>query len=199
MVARRFAVIALWVSAAMSQMIDEEKAKAKSQLGENDYALIAAAAEGDVKMTKRLLAAGSNAKAATEDGETSLHTCGISGSAEVARLLLDAGAVVDARVTAPKGLHMTPLTWFTYGLHLEGIKVLMEFGANINLVVDDEEGNHLTALDIASRMTEGHEMVAHFRTNGGKRFEELTPEEITAYSVAPSSEATTAPTSADEL
>ena len=152
-------------------------------LSEVDYALIAAAAEGDEAMVRRVLEAGANVRVATADGETALHTCGISGSAAVARLLLEAGADVDARVTAARGLQMTPLTWFVYGLHLEGAKVLLAHKATLNLVVKDEQGNDLTALDIASRMTEGHEFVALFRKSGGKRFEELDHVERAAYMV----------------
>ena len=152
-------------------------------LREVDYALIAAAAEGDAAMARRVLEAGADARAATEDGETALHTCGISGSADVARLLLAAGADPDARVTAPRGLKMTPLTWFAYGLHEAGARALLDGGATLNLVVDDERGDRLTALDIASRLTEGHELVALFRTRGGKRYEELDNVEREAYTV----------------
>ena len=58
---------------------------------------------------------------------------------------------------------MTPLTWFAYGLHEAGARALLDGGATLNLVVDDERGDRLTALDIASRLTEGHELVALFR------------------------------------
>jgi len=58
--------------------------------------------------------------------------------------------------------------------------VLLEFGAAVNAVVDDEKGGKLTALDIVSRLTEGHEGVALLRTNGGKRYEELSADERAA-------------------
>ena len=47
----------------------------------------------------------------------------------------------------------------------------------MNLVVDDEKGAKLTALDIASRLTEAADLVALLRNRGGKRFEELDDDE----------------------
>ena len=69
------------------------------------------------------------------------------------------------------------MSWFAYGLHVDGVAALAEAGATLNLVVDDEKGAKMTALDIASRLTEGHELVALLRKRGGKRYEELGEEE----------------------
>jgi ankyrin repeat protein len=113
-------------------------------------------------------------------GETPLHLACIGGDAQLVTALLSSGATVDARATGPKSLRMTPLTWCAYGGHDDAVEVLLTEGkADPNLVVDDEQGNQLTALDIALRV--GDSLGGrHIRTRallehaGGKKAAELS-------------------------
>jgi len=68
--------------------------------GDGVTALHWAARHGDAELANALIAAGANARAATEVGAyTPLHLAAESGSAAIVTLLLRAGAVVDARTS----------------------------------------------------------------------------------------------------
>ena len=116
-------LVAACVRAEVAEVgLDGEAAPALREL---DYELISKCADGDAEDVARLLDAGADARAATADGETPMHVAGIAGKAAVVKLLAAAGADPDARVTAARGLRMTPLTWFAYGIHVDrpsGIK-----------------------------------------------------------------------------
>jgi len=119
-----------------------------------------AAAGGDLATVQKLLSAGAdpNAKGdkADDAGETPLHLACIGGNARVITALLKAGAHPNARATGPRSLRMTPITWCAYGGHDAGVEALLrggvEGGADPNLIVDEESGLKLTALDIAGRV-----------------------------------------------
>ena len=69
-------------------------------------------------------------------GETCLHLAGIMVQTEVTRLILDKGGDPNIRTTFEKGQRMHPLSWNVYGGHVETARVLLEYGANVNLDVD---------------------------------------------------------------
>ena len=101
----RLVVTLAIVAAAAGQGI-EEPDESKRHL----FPLLYAAGEGDAKAIRKLLAAGADPNAEKSPyGETPLHTAAIPGHAEVTKLLLDAGAVVDARTLPGAGIAMTPL------------------------------------------------------------------------------------------
>lgn len=118
-------------------------------------ALREASADGDVDKIKQLLQDGVYAGAASAEGETPLHLTCIHGYANAQLPLIEAGANLDARSTGEKSLRMTPLTWCAYGGHLQAVENLLTAGADPNLVVDDEQGNLITVLDIAHRIGQG--------------------------------------------
>mmetsp|Transcript_37643 Transcript_37643/g.74452 ORF Transcript_37643/g.74452 Transcript_37643/m.74452 type:complete len:172 (+) Transcript_37643:67-582(+) len=122
-----------------------------------DTQLREATGAGDTPKVLRLLSMGAdaNAKGGNEKdpGETPLHLACIGGDSALVAALISAGANTNSRATGPSSLRMTPLTWCAYGGHDEAVEVLLSKGnADPNLIVDDEQGNKLTALDIAFRV-----------------------------------------------
>ena len=92
-------VAVLLVISARAQEEDELK-----------YPLLYAAGEGDAVRVRELLAQGADPnKELSPHGETPLHTAAIKGDPTVTSLLLEAGAVVDARTPPGGGISMTPL------------------------------------------------------------------------------------------
>jgi hypothetical protein len=61
---------------------------------------------------------------------------GIYGHDKITKLLLETGADPNARSTFEKGLRMHPLSWNVYGGHVENIRLLLEYGADVNLDFD---------------------------------------------------------------
>lgn len=122
------------------------------RLAAGSIELLEAAGEGDEGLVRQLLADGVDPNFATADGETPLHVTCISGETPSMSALVEAGAHVDARATGKRSLRMTPLTWCVYGGHTESVGLLLRSGADPNLIVDDEQGNFITALDIARRI-----------------------------------------------
>lgn len=117
-------------------------------------------AEGDIENVLKLLKDGEdpnqilNESGANVESETPLHLACIRGYSKVVKALLDYGANPNPRATGLKSLRMTPLTWCVFGgkSHSEAVEELLIGGADPNLVVDDEQGNKITALDIAIKI-----------------------------------------------
>jgi len=85
--------------AAAFSMI-KQRVDVNAPQGDGVTALHWAARHGDAELASALIAAGANARAATEfGGFTPLHLAAESGSAAIVTSLLRAGAVVDARTT----------------------------------------------------------------------------------------------------
>jgi len=142
-------------------------------LRELDWELINACADGNVAEVERVLNLGAKASATTPDGESALHVAGISGKAEIVRLLVAAGAALDQRTTSARGLYMTPLSWFVYGQHADGVKALIDAGASVNAIVIDESGTRITPVDIAKRI-KADTIVSILVAAGGKPYETLS-------------------------
>ena len=127
------------------------------------------------------------AHATTKNGEHCLHLVALSGSAEIAKLVLDAGADPDVRSTWDSGLRMHPLSWNTfYGRH-DVIELLLKYGANVNADFDlDAKGQKGTVLDAAEQILlgaddrEDRERFVKTRNvlvkNGAVRYASLEPE-----------------------
>ena len=121
-------------------------------------ALMEAAAEGKVEVVKGLLAAeNADVNCKSEVGETPLHVSGIWGKIDVLRLLLAAGANVNVQATGEHSLMMAPLHWYVHPGYTEGVEALIAAGADVNMVVRNEDGDHITALDIVERYGEDSE------------------------------------------
>ena len=123
-----------------------------------------------------LLAKGADPTALTKDGETALHLACIYGSARKVRALLAHGADPNARASqTPASLDMTPLTWCSYAGYADAIAVFIaEDTTDVNLVVREESGGRLTALDIARKIgPRGADAAALLAGAGAKTYAEL--------------------------
>ena len=109
--------------------------------------LVAAAQRGDAAAVRALLRGG-DPNAARGDGITALHAAAQAGSLEVARLLIDAHARIDAgtRIGA-----YTPLHLAAQGAHADVVRALLTAGADANAVAVPSGATplHLAAAAIA--------------------------------------------------
>jgi len=92
-----------------------------------DEKLFKAARTGDLKGARSALRQGANPTARAERGHTPLHAAALEGHAEVAGLLIDSGADVNARTSGTKS---TPLHSAAGGGHAEVARLLLEHGAD---------------------------------------------------------------------
>lgn len=86
-----------------------------------------AAASGDVKAVRELLASGTDVNE-NYNGETALVLASIKGNTEVVKLLLDRGASVNASM----GYGLTPLFYAVSRGHTDVAKLLLDKGADID-------------------------------------------------------------------
>ena len=110
--------------------------------GNRVESLDAAIAMNNISEVKRLIAGGADVNAKNEVGFTPL-SMGINMQGErikeVAELLIDAGANVNAR-GGPKGREgRAPLHWATFSIHKgsEIVRLLVDRGANLNLTAEE--------------------------------------------------------------
>jgi ankyrin repeat protein len=94
-------------------------------------AIFAAAIQGDTaELEKQLTANRSLIGLMSTDGWTPLHLAAFFGQTEAARLLLNKGAIVNARSTNP--MANMPLHAAAAGRHVELVKLLIDHGAPVN-------------------------------------------------------------------
>lgn len=108
-------------------------------------ALLKAAEQGNMEEVAALLEQGCNVNKTDHRGLTALHLASRAGYAQVARLLVEAHALVGA--AAPDGC--TPLHWAAAKGHFLIVRLLLEHGADVS--VRDKEGK--TPLHLAARST----------------------------------------------
>jgi ankyrin repeat protein len=92
-------------------------------------ALHLACVNGNAAMIERLIASGADPNFAGPEGETALLTAARTGNVAAAKVLLDHGAVVDARETW-RG--QTPLMWAAAQRHPAMMRELIARGADVN-------------------------------------------------------------------
>jgi ankyrin repeat protein len=138
---------------------------------------------GDADTVRRLLAEDSGlAREYTDEGWTALH---LAASAEIAALLLDAGADINARNRHKfAGPGNSPLSAATYMQRADVARFLIERGAEVNQ--DDNAGFtplHLAAangsVEIARLLLDGGaDASARTSDAGGSRYGNKTPMEL---------------------
>jgi ankyrin repeat protein len=161
-----------------------------------------AAMAGDAETVRQLLAEDASlASEYTDEGWTALH---LAASAEIATMLLDAGADINARnrhkVFGPGN---SPLSAATYQQRLDVVRLLIERGADVNQ--GDNAGFtplHLAAangyLEIARRLLDaGADANARTGETGGARWGEKTPMELLADADRRRDDGTIVPPQAD--
>jgi len=129
--------------------------EAVDRAGEN--ALMMAALNGDVNMTKLLL---SKHVAVNKAGWTPLHYAATNGHDDIVRLLVAHSAKVNA--ASPNG--STPLMLAARGDHLSTIKLLLSEGATLNA----KNSIGLTALDFA-HIYRSPDAIRYLTAQGGQR------------------------------
>ena len=126
-----------------------------------------------------LLDGGHDPNDRSPDGESGLHLACIWGSAAKVKALLAAGADPNFRASSnPASLDMTALTWCCYAGYRDAVAAFLEDPRiDVNLVVRQEDGGRLTALDIARKIEErGSETALLLALHGAKTFAELLAE-----------------------
>ena len=112
--------------------------------GSRDDELLQAVRKGDTAAVKALLAAGIPADVKGRYDRTALSFAADRGHLEMVKLLLDAGADVNARDTFYKA---TPLTWAAVHGHLDVVRLLFARGAQgADDVLDAAVGKNDAAL-----------------------------------------------------
>jgi hypothetical protein len=115
----------------------------------------------------------------TESGESSLHLSCIYGDAIKVKHLLLAGANPNHRASSPESLDMTPLTWCCYAGYTAAVQEFVsDLRTNVNLIVRQENGSFLTALDIALKIGEVGKGVAAvlLESASARTYEQLVEE-----------------------
>jgi ankyrin repeat protein len=117
--------------------------------GDGVTALHWAARHGDAETVAALVAAGANARAATEFGAyTPLHLAAERGAAPIVKALLAAGAVVDARTATGA----TPLMFGAASGDTAAVAALLDAGADVNAKESDRLQTPLIFAAAANRL-----------------------------------------------
>lgn len=103
-----------------------------------DQQFLKAVADNDVAKVEQLLERGANPEAVNENGWTALHVATANDHLAMMEVLLRQGARVDAKTVA--GLEGTALMFATSAKTLEKGKLLIKYGAKLNLT--DRYGDH---------------------------------------------------------
>jgi uncharacterized protein len=120
----------------MKDLFDAVRAGDQSRIKElvaadPSLAIFAAAILGDIDELNTLLTANRSLTGLlSTDGWTPLHLAAFFGKPEAARLLLNKGALVNARST--NAMANMPLHAAAAGRHMEVVKLLIEHGAPVN-------------------------------------------------------------------
>lgn len=113
--------------------------------------------DGNLDEVVERLAAGADPNEFDPDGQTALTICGRRGNADIARVLIDAGAEVDARGSDHA---VTPLCLAAIKDDIELVTVLLDAGADIN-------ANCANTTPLASATTSGRVQMMKFLLERG--------------------------------
>ncbi len=115
----------------------------------DDAALLDAARRGDVAAVRSALSDGADLNAAEGDGLTALHIAAEQGNSQIARLLIDARANVEAKTRLGE---YTPLHLAAEGAHVSVVRVLLEAGADVRAITTN---TGVTPLHLAAKALNG--------------------------------------------
>jgi ankyrin repeat protein len=130
-----------------------------------------AASANDVAIMRELIAARADLDAADCDGETALHIAAANGYLDIARLLLRAGAKVDAHMLAYRKISYnccaedsnghTPLTLAVASNQPDMVRILLENGADRTLsVIYVDAGNGMISSRLVAAICKGADRVS---------------------------------------
>ena len=119
----------------------------------DDRALLDASRRGDVAAVRSLLKEGADPNSVQGDGLTALHLAAQTGNLEVVRVLLRAGARVDAQTRI--GAH-TPLHLASQGAHSDVVKALLSAHADVAAITTT---SGVTPLHLAAAAIHGEVVV----------------------------------------
>lgn len=141
---------------AMTSLLDRDPDLANAVAPDGFYPLGLAAFFGKKTVAKLLLEYGAkvNAAADNEQGVMPLHSAVAGGHLEIARLLLDRRALVNAKQEGG----FTPLHGAAQNGQIEMIELLIERGADVSLADDDGHTPH--DLAVAAGHTEAAALLA---------------------------------------
>jgi ankyrin repeat protein len=122
--------------------------------------LLEASRDGAAEVVRALVTDGADVNAARGDGMTALHFAAERGRADVARVLLDAGAAVDAGTRIGR---YAPLHLAARGGHGPVVALLLEAGADANAATTN---SGVTALHLAAAAVDGRAAVAALLDHG---------------------------------
>ena len=136
-----------------------------------DISIHQAAYEGNIKVVKKHLAAGTDVNAKMESGWTPLHSAADGGNKvaqQIAELLITKGADVNAK----DKIGGTSLHLAAHSGQKEIVELLIANGANMNAKIEVGKWKDQTSLSLAiqNNQTETADLL---RKHGGKRGEEL--------------------------
>jgi ankyrin repeat protein len=109
----------------------------------------------DPVVVSMLLEAGSDLEAANENGCTPLLMAAIEGHVSIARMLLEAGANIEARGSRFSSFaDYTPLMWAAHEVNPEMVQLLVDAGADVN--AEDEDGRTVLMAAVYSGSAAAH-------------------------------------------
>jgi ankyrin repeat protein len=126
----------------------------------DDARLLDAARRGDVTAVRSALSDGADPNAAEGDGLTALHIAAKQGNSQIARLLIDARANVEAKTRLGE---YTPLHLAAEGAHVSVVRVFLEAGADVRAITTN---TGVTPLHLAAKALNGGGTVRELLQHG---------------------------------
>jgi len=123
-----------------------------TNLDQKSLLLLTTTQSGDTEIVGELIAKKINIEAKDDYGRTALHVAAEHGQAEVATMLIEAGADIEARTNTALRVYWqsTPLMIASHWGHTEVAELLIDAGADVNAIENTSHSGHWTSLHIAA-------------------------------------------------
>ncbi|UKZ60422.1 uncharacterized protein TrAtP1_001702 [Trichoderma atroviride] len=153
---------------ALEQLLDQG-ADIESEDGQDATPLLLSCLTGRERSVQILLDQGADPDhvAFRSAQYRALHIAARDGNGPIIRMLLGAGASVNVKIAAPDGdtpLHLAISNYAGDSQFLEAARILLEFGADVNV----KNGHHRSPLQIAIDLTKREDMIQLLLDVGGK-------------------------------